>query len=497
MYREHPITILKYSTKSLWLLIFPLLRGLRSIHLNVSAFYHWIQGVWFDLLVLGFILLAGYLRWRFTGFSLENRELICTSGVFIRRRTVIPFRHLAVMAVEQPAYLRPLLAFRIQFNTRAGSVKSPDLKLLVRRKDYRIIKQYLRVPRLSPDALHRYLPKWWNIVLFSILFSSSLSGVIYAATFFFQSGRTLDQMLETSLTAQLGNVTAEVAQEVSGTLSPYIHYIDTVPPIIISIGILLIAAWLLSFLSNILRYIGFRYEQNDSYLHIRTGLFTRRRYLIRRRLIHYVDLRQNLLMKLCRVMSVTLSCAGYGYAKSELPVLIPFVNEKQLSNYVRSILPLRIPQKNQFAPPLKAILQYLWRGLLLAALEPFLIWFLIERMPSISGFLHFFLLMLEIPTVWYLLVRFTALRTTGVTLTENQLRLRYCRGFGFHTVLTDLSGIAKTQVRISPLQRINKRCDLTIYLKDERAHPHLIAGLYQADAQRLLACLEKNSSEIL
>ncbi len=497
MYKEHPVTILKYSIKSLWLLIFPLLRGLQSIQLDVAVFYHWIQGVWFDLLVLGAILLAGYLRWRFTSFSLDEHEFSCTSGILLRRRTVIPTQCLAVVAVEQPAYLRPLFAFRIQFNTRAGSVKSPDLKLLIRRSDYRLIKQHLRVPRLTNDKLHRYLPRWWNIVLFSILFSSSLSGVIYAATFFFQSGRTLERMLETSLTQQIGNMTAEVTQEVSGTLSPYIRYIDTVPPVIISIGILLIGAWLLSFLSNILRYIGFRYEQNHAYVHIRTGLFTRRRYLICRRLIHYVDLRQNLLMKLCRVMSITLSCAGYGYAKSELPVLIPFVTEANLTRFAESILPIRLHKQNQYRPPKRAVLQYLWRGLLLAAAEPLLIRTLVELMPSIRGFLHFFLLMLEIPTVWYLLIKLTALLTTGITLSDGQLRLRYCRGFGFHTVITDSTGIVEVRVRISPLQRLNKRCDLFLYLKDERAHAHRIDGIFQTDAEDFLRRLGESEQENL
>ena len=31
VYREHPIKILRYSAKNLWLLIFPLLRSLRFI----------------------------------------------------------------------------------------------------------------------------------------------------------------------------------------------------------------------------------------------------------------------------------------------------------------------------------------------------------------------------------------------------------------------------------------------------------------------------------
>lgn len=62
LYREHPINILKYAGKNIWLLVFPLLRGIRSIQLDVYAFYHWLQGAWFDLLVVLVILGIGYLR---------------------------------------------------------------------------------------------------------------------------------------------------------------------------------------------------------------------------------------------------------------------------------------------------------------------------------------------------------------------------------------------------------------------------------------------------
>lgn len=36
VYREHPIKILRYSAKNLWLLIFPLLRSLRFYPVLVS-----------------------------------------------------------------------------------------------------------------------------------------------------------------------------------------------------------------------------------------------------------------------------------------------------------------------------------------------------------------------------------------------------------------------------------------------------------------------------
>ncbi|MBR0142343.1 MAG: hypothetical protein IJM19_08880, partial [Ruminococcus sp.] len=60
MFREHPIKILKYSMKNIWLLIFPLLRGINVLQFNVYALYEWVGGAWFDLTVIGAIILFGY-----------------------------------------------------------------------------------------------------------------------------------------------------------------------------------------------------------------------------------------------------------------------------------------------------------------------------------------------------------------------------------------------------------------------------------------------------
>lgn len=145
LYREHPINILKYAGKNIWLLVFPLLRGIRSIRLDVYAFYHWLQGAWFDLLVVLVILGIGYLRWHFIQFRAERNCFVYSSGILIRREVVIPYDNLSVITAEHPWWLRPLFAVRVQLDTRAGALKTMDISILVRRSDYRRIKQRLPI----------------------------------------------------------------------------------------------------------------------------------------------------------------------------------------------------------------------------------------------------------------------------------------------------------------------------------------------------------------
>lgn len=84
VYREHPIKILRYSAKNLWLLIFPLLRSLRFYPFSFQNLIDWGAGVWFDLLVALLILGIGTLRWHaciyyFDEVTIRSRAASCCS----------------------------------------------------------------------------------------------------------------------------------------------------------------------------------------------------------------------------------------------------------------------------------------------------------------------------------------------------------------------------------------------------------------------------------
>lgn len=54
--RTHPITILEFVSKYLFLLLIPVLRGLFYLLTTSHDFYNWLAGAWVDLLVVLFIL---------------------------------------------------------------------------------------------------------------------------------------------------------------------------------------------------------------------------------------------------------------------------------------------------------------------------------------------------------------------------------------------------------------------------------------------------------
>ena len=87
MLHEHPIKILRYTAKNLWLLIFPLLRSAHFFPFSAKEVAAWLHGAWFDLLICVLILTYGAIRWYFCGFMYNTEVIRRQSGILLKRET--------------------------------------------------------------------------------------------------------------------------------------------------------------------------------------------------------------------------------------------------------------------------------------------------------------------------------------------------------------------------------------------------------------------------
>lgn len=249
VYREHPIKILRYSAKNLWLLIFPLLRSLRFYPFSLQKLIDWGAGAWFDLLVALLILGIGTLRWHACTYYFDEVSIRSQSGILLRRGTEIPLERIASTVEEHPFYLRPLRAACLQISTAAGAVPEADMHLTLYLRDLHRLRQHIPVLQNGSTGAVAYHTPAWRMLLFSALFSSSFSGAIYIATICFQGGRITSDLVK-QFQAQ------QILEDATDKASTAFH---GVPRIAITIGIVILALWLISFGRNLLRYGRFRH----------------------------------------------------------------------------------------------------------------------------------------------------------------------------------------------------------------------------------------------
>lgn len=478
MYHEHPIRILKYSIKNLWLLIFPLIRGIHAITFDVGKLYHWIKGAWFDIAVLAAIIIFGLIRWYFSFIRVTDSMIIHIDGVFMKVRTYVPYEKLSSVTLERTFYLRPFGAMRLNFDTSAGVFNQPDLKLIVGKKTCRaIIEKAPRIKRKS-GKMNRHKTSSVSLLLFSVFFSSSFSGAVYLAAFFFKGGDISREIIAVYFD--------KITQQTSRMPVLIIRHI---PAAAIGIGLFFLATWLISFVLNVLRYYGFSARNDEKYIEIECGSFSKRKFRINQKHINYVDYRQSLLMKIFGAESLNVNCAGYGSGKNELPVIVPLRRKNAEDNSISKLWKCS-GNRISFRPGIKNLWTYIWLPVILSLI----IIPLSKVLPPIaasrlSGIIYFLIIMAEIPTVWMIIIKFVSAVSSRVAIYGNKIEIIYSKGFGFHRIIADKSNLIKVDITQTPFQKKRKRCTISFYLSGEQTHRHFVKALSCEEAEKICLLL--------
>ncbi len=457
MHREHPLRIIRYSIKNIWLLVFPLLRGIYSLRPDPDAFLRWIRGAWFDLLILAAILGFGWLRWYCRRYGILDGELFVCEGVLMRRQSFLPMERLSAMTLEATFWLRPFSAVYLYADTAGGVARETDVRLLIRKRDAEAFRSILPQLQTKGRCRRSYKVQPWRIVIFSVIFSSSLSGALYTAAFWFQGGRiTMDLAEQFQLEARLSQVSQQVADKISW-----------LSPATAAVSLIILFTWLLSLIHNLLCYGGFFMETDGRLLFIRSGILTRKQSFLHNDRINYLDIRQNFLTKLFRRYSLAVDCPGYGSGRNNLPVCLPLLSREELNSAIPLFIPEGKLQKSRLRPPLTGWWCYLWLPVTgIAAVVPGAM-LCRHFFPNFNDVITFLQWMLLIPLVWKLIVQITALLTSGVNIQNHCICLRYCRDFTFHTIIAGTDRIASVRIRQYPWHRLFGKCHLAISFRTE------------------------------
>ncbi|MCM1330445.1 MAG: PH domain-containing protein [Ruminococcus sp.] len=474
MKRQHKVAILKYTTKNFWLLLIPLVRGLIAVGFDL---YNWFQGAYLDIIAISLMIGLAVLRWRFVQFQILEDGVAVKTGVLLRNEFTVPYRALSCVSSKRAMWFRPIKAVTVSIDSDSRSVANKrggaDIEIIMKIADYDEL--YQKAPNNSGAAKITYYASKYNLIFFSLVFSSTLSGVIFLGTLFIQGGRLVGGELERIFITAVTDVTSRVQTIING-----------VTPLTVALTLVIALGWGFSFFSNLLRHINFKAQRFGGSIIVENGFFSRWKYYVNSARINCADLRQNLLMKACKVMSVHVSCTGYGKSRNEIPVFVPVTTRNRVIGSMRLLLPdftvsdITLKTKGSY------ILPFIWAPLLAAAAFPVGAVLAVRFFPGWGSVAKFLLIMGEIPSLYMLAVGFTAKFSTGIGIGESTVTLRYCRTNKFHTVIVPKDKIVYVRLSRTVFQLMNGTADVWVYTRGERAAKHRIRGIPAADAERFM-----------
>lgn len=471
---QHKIALLKYTTKNFWLLVIPLLRGLAAVGLDFYGFYNWLRGAYWDIMVIAVIIGLAYFRWKNIRYDIQENGIAVKSGMILKNEFLFPFSAVSCAAAKRSVWLRPFRAVTVSLDSDSHSASNKrgmaDVELIIPMDDYKEL--FGKIPKASGDMKITYHASKGNLFLFSFVFSSTLSGVIFIGTLFIQGGRIVGSELEEMFFSAVSDVTQVVRTIIKG-----------VTPFSVALTLVIAIGWGFSFVSNLLRHIDFRIKRNGENIFVENGFFTRRRYYINYSRINCADLRQNLLMKICKVMSVHAGCTGYGKEKNGIPVFVPITTRNRVMDSMRLILPRFTISNISIKTKKSYIIAFVWLPVLLAAAFPAAAWFIKNAFPNWSSVVNFLLIMAEIPTIYLLIVKIFAKFTTGIGMSDEMVTLKYCSMYQFHTIIVPKNKIAYVRLSQTLFQRGTHVCDVIVYTRGEHASRHRLRGIPVLEAE--------------
>ncbi len=460
-HRQHPIKILSYTTRSFWLILIPLARDFFSARYSLAG---WLYGSWLSILTILAIFGYAILRWVSLSYYFGDDCITAKSGYFGILETKIFYNKIASVSARQS----PLYAiFRASTVCICTSGRGKGITLTLRKSETERLFS-LADGGNAPKSVFSFKPKAVHVILFSLLFSSSLSGLAIICTFLIEWSKIL------------GNDLAGTIPELVTKRELLYTKLPLVVASVLSVG------WLFSFVTNLMRHGRFSITRSGDKLLIQSGIITKRYHILSRRDIVFTDVSQNLIMKLFRICSVRIGCNGYGRRNCELGVIIPLASKEELKSSQRLLLPeIPLPPGISVCTK-KSILSYVALPVCIVAIIPVFAWLAFIMLPRFRGIIRLCTAIALIPALWLCIVRLVASQTSGIGSDSRLIRLDYCRGFSFHSVSVEKNRIAKVGVRRSMFQLRSGKCSLSLSICYPRTSRHKISAIGYSEVLYIL-----------
>lgn len=471
--RQHPIKILGYTTRSFWLILIPLTRDLVASRYDIAS---WLYGSWLSILTISVIFLYAFFRWYLITYRIDDDCIVCRNGMFGLFETKLYFCTVTSVSSAQSIISRLFRASNV-YICCSGKGSRAALRLTMKRSDMaRLFSLLGDDGNEQGSPLFCFKPKRSHLVIFSLLFSSSLSGLILLATFLFQSGKLIGARLERDI--KLGLI--ELSDNAK-TLADNFSEIST------ALVVCFFSLFSISFFVNLIRHASFTVTRKADKLFITSGLVTRRFHILRSHAVIYSDAQQNLLMKLFGICSVRIFCAGYGIKNRELNVLVPITTLDR----VRSSLRLLLPRHLSVSPSVRAIrrnfFSYVWLPVLAETIILTSGFILVRLSIFVADAVKLFVIFSQIPVIWLFAAKLVSLFKTAIGCKDGMLRLDMCRLYRFHRVTISAENISCIVIKQSPFQRGKNRCNLRLYAKTPSRRSFTVKNIPLDKTLRLLS----------
>ncbi|MGN0631881.1 MAG: hypothetical protein ACI4JN_11185, partial [Ruminococcus sp.] len=407
---------------------------------------NWLKGAWLDILVMLFIFAAAVVRWHSCTFRIEDDAFCIEKGILMRQSIEIPLSRIVSAARSDVGI--PLV-MRLSILKIYTSAAKEDV-LWLREKNCSEISQLLP-PCKNDSAFHiKCRLNLSRVLLYSFLFSSSLTGTLYIAAFFTEAGNAAGEIL-----SQLQ--ATEALSEMSSAAS---RVFSAIPEIIVTILLILLLCRFLSFAVNFLVAAGFCVSADKHRTRVSSGIFPKRLVCTSLCSRECLILRQSILCRFTGKYSLFMTYPSCSSGRDKNSLIFPLLSKK--SHFIPYII--KNTGDRIYSHP-KAIWSFLWQPFLIMGVCSFLLFILSFFKPNAAEIFFPLSCIALFPAAALMLVRLITFRCQYFSVNDSSMTMHFCRKLSFFTLTADKENIALVKTTRSPMARKKGFCNTVFYMK--------------------------------
>ena len=328
-YKAHPLMILSLMKPFIFVLIFPVIRGVISYFIGRT-----ITGVIiFEILLSLIIGLSAFLSYRAFRLVINEDFITIKKGFIFTREASIKINRLSSVEIKQNPLDVVFSAVTFTINTEAGRKNTPDFRFKLGKTDSKEIFKIVFGNKESRRIKYSVL----KIALLAATTSSAFMGLVIGVPIINKVGDLLGIGISKMLFNEINNVTYKFSRYVS--------------PIINAVSLIFLLGYAVSFLYSFVKYINFSLKINDDKLEVNSGFFVKSHIAFKRNSINNVRIEQTPLMRIFKRYAMKVSVGGYGDSKSESEVIVPAANLKNITEEFNEYFPFLSPKGKEIKAP--------------------------------------------------------------------------------------------------------------------------------------------------
>ena len=456
--RPHIFTFYKILSKMFVIIILPFLQ---QIFFYPESIWQKLNYTVFNILTIVFLFVVMWFEYKYISYTQTPQMIIFEKGLFRNSKIYLPNGEVTALSITRSFMLWLFNGCRV-YSSSSACCKTRRVEILTYNKSAKKITDF------STDKSSRkiiYKSHFFHPLLMSLIQSDVLTGILAVSIIIQKIGDIIDESIANSVEQQIINF-------------PQILISDLTPALAHIAGFVF-AGYIFGIIKQLFTNLNFTTLYNHKFIFVYKGFLKKSILCINRNNVNGILIKQNLLMCIVRLNTLSLLYTGIKEDKNS-GMYIPLSTDREIKRYLPPVIDNEKLDK-KIVPPKNSIKSYILLPVIYLSviIALCILTYNNFEVSIMSRIVALVLIPFGVLWLWF---RIISSEHCGIFYGNKNIEIKYYKHLSFMTALVKKDTISKYVISQNPFQRFFGKCHLTLYICDKKKIKIKVKHLIYKDA---------------